>query len=75
MIAPIAVTESESIAFIVLLAAPGVPLVDVLALQAEHIGVEFRALVQVPDPDFDMTDTLHDDALFFHGYLPPDPLP
>jgi pimeloyl-ACP methyl ester carboxylesterase len=38
LIAPIAVTESDAIAFIVLLAAPGVPLAELLALQAEHVA-------------------------------------
>jgi pimeloyl-ACP methyl ester carboxylesterase len=38
MIAPMAVSDSEDIAFIVLLAGPGVPAADLLALQSEHIA-------------------------------------
>jgi pimeloyl-ACP methyl ester carboxylesterase len=38
LVAPIAVTESEAIAFIVLLAGPGVPTAELLALQSEHVA-------------------------------------
>jgi pimeloyl-ACP methyl ester carboxylesterase len=36
--APLAATESDHVAFLVLLAAPGVPMSDLLALQAESIA-------------------------------------
>jgi pimeloyl-ACP methyl ester carboxylesterase len=38
LVAPIAVNESDAIAFVVLLAAPGVPLAELLALQSEHVA-------------------------------------
>jgi pimeloyl-ACP methyl ester carboxylesterase len=38
LVAPMAVTQSEAIAFIVLLAGPGVPSAELLALQSEHVA-------------------------------------
>jgi pimeloyl-ACP methyl ester carboxylesterase len=38
LVAPMAAVESEAVAFIVLLAAPGVPVAELLVLQSEHVA-------------------------------------